>query len=99
MFTGYCGLIPSVTCINKLFYTLQTDYVNVMGQEYQQVKAIDLVGTLQKAGGIPGADIGHPVWDKNSPKEFMDTSCIHLTQEGYKFIFEALYQETGIQDD
>ena len=70
-----------------------------MGREYPNLKALDLVGTLQKAGGIPGADIGKPVWNKNSPKEFMDVSCIHLNYEGYTFIFEALYQESGMKDD
>ena len=51
---------------------------------------VDLQGTLQKAGGVPGAAVGRPNNTAFSPSRFM-ADCIHANNEGFGLIFAALW--------
>ena len=69
----YCG--TNVTCMNlvtvgwqPMLLELQTKYPNLFG--------IDILGTVQQAGGVKGASTGHPVIDAGSPCDLM-TGCVH----------------------
>ena len=55
--------------------------------------SVNLLGTLQFFAGIEGASVGSPNWAVASPAEFMDASCIHLTDLGYIHMFDTLWDE------
>ena len=56
---------------------------------------LNLLGTLQVAGGVPGARVGAPVWSQYSPSQFVHKadgmwSCVHLTAKGYSVLYAEL---------
>lgn len=56
---------------------------------------LNLLGTLQVAGGVPGARVGAPVWSQYSPSQFVRKadgmwSCVHLTTKGYSALYAEL---------
>ena len=52
---------------------------------------VDLVGTLQAAGGVKGASTGHPVLSQPSPASLLEGNCIHANSKGFTAIFDALW--------
>ena len=54
---------------------------------------VNLFGSLQAADGVPGAEIGKPVFSQYSPAKYIDISCIHLNDKGYTVLFEAFYEK------
>ena len=56
---------------------------------------LNLLGTLQVAGGVPGARVGAPVWSQYAPSEYVHKadgkwSCVHLTAKGYTALYAEL---------
>lgn len=87
----------------EIFHGLLTPQINVellriseaqfrMADEFSNVTAVAVWGTLQAAGGVPDPpNILYP-----SPAEYMnspdpDIDCIHASQEGYGLIEQAVY--------
>lgn len=81
----------NITCVNTDFINLQYAYVEPLDQVYPQHHSVNLLGTLQAAGGIPGASIGHPNMAYYSPNDLMLDNCIHPNDKGFVDIFEAFY--------
>lgn len=75
-FSGYCG--NNITCANSMGVSLQSMYLDDLQAKYSQPRytAIKLIGAVQKAAGIPGADVGKPVLDKGAKCEWT-TYCVH----------------------
>eukprot|EP00964_Phaeocystis_antarctica_P095601 scaffold62039_cov74-Phaeocystis_antarctica.AAC.1 len=56
---------------------------------------LNLLGTLQVAGGVPGARVGAPVWSQYAPSQYVHKadgmwSCVHLTAKGYSALYAEL---------
>jgi len=81
----------NTTCINTQFIRLQHEYVENMDKLFPRHNSVDLLGTLQTAGHIPGASIGHPNLDHYSPDNLMQDNCIHPNDQGFVYIFNALW--------
>ena len=93
----YCNHpIDNTTCDNTQFERLQNEYVEVVAKHYRGLgrdyTAVNMVGTLQAAGGVPGASTGHPVLSQPSPANLLMSNCIHANQVGFTYIFEELYK-------
>lgn len=78
-------------CANEQFYTIQTQYVEGLSQLYDNHDAINLIGSLQKAGGIEDADVAEPNDDFYSPADLIQSNCIHATDEGFAYIFSNMW--------
>jgi len=73
----YCG--HSVTCYNTMMVALQPMLMGKLSAAYpNSYTGINLLGTVQKAGGVTGAAVGSPVMDVGSPCSLMST-CAHPT--------------------
>eukprot|EP00746_Dinoflagellata_sp_MGD_P015691 gnl/MRDRNA2_/MRDRNA2_134977_c0_seq1.p1 gnl/MRDRNA2_/MRDRNA2_134977_c0~~gnl/MRDRNA2_/MRDRNA2_134977_c0_seq1.p1 ORF type:complete len:296 (+),score=47.93 gnl/MRDRNA2_/MRDRNA2_134977_c0_seq1:92-979(+) len=72
----YCK--SNLTCINSLSYDWQQDYLGALSAKYQapQYKGLNLIGTVQKAAGIPGADTGKPVLNQGANCGWT-VQCVH----------------------
>jgi len=91
--------VGDVECCNKEFvHYIQTGYVDVLGVRYagkHPYHAINLLGTLQKAGGVPGADVGKPNLGRYSPTKYVISDstplgCVHLTPPGFNLVYKEL---------
>jgi hypothetical protein len=73
---GWCG--RNHTCLNTLMEKFHGLYLGGLSQKYAKPEytTLNLLGTSQKAGGIPGADIGRPVLTQGSPCQWT-TICVH----------------------
>ena len=88
--------LGGIECFNSHFTTaLQHGLVEgAAAKAGPRLIAVDIRGTLQKAGGVAGADIGTPVLSKWSPKALMQTNCIHPTYGdggGFVAVMDALW--------
>ena len=93
-----CPDTKNVSCMTHVQATyLQEKFVDALAQQYRLTKyhGLNLLGTLQVAGGVPSAQVGAPNWDHYSPARFVRSEaslawgCVHLTPDG----FTALYSE------
>jgi len=73
---NYCG--NNITCINTCADHWQDIYVGNLSQVYKEPRytGLKIAGAVQKAAGIPGADVGKPVLSQGGPCNMMD-QCIH----------------------
>lgn len=73
---GWCG--GNHTCLNVLMENFHHYYIDGLGQKYSQPQysTLNMLGTSQKAGNVPGADIGKPVLSQGSPCQWT-TICVH----------------------
>ena len=79
---------------------LQSRYVDELAAHYRstndsQYHGLNLLGTLQVAGGVPGARVGSPVWSAYSPTRFVrkehdNLGCVHLTPAGFTSLYSEL---------
>ncbi len=67
--------MDGIECINTQFVKLQHDYVEVLTKNYTQHTALDVLGTLQKAGGNVKASPGNPDLTSWSPAKLMESNC------------------------
>ena len=65
--------------------------MEVLTQNYTQHTALNVLGTLQVAGGDAKAAVGNPDLASWSPKNLMESNCIHASQDGFQLIFEQVY--------
>lgn len=77
-------------CTNSEIEKLQGVYDH-LGRTKSNFDVVNLLGALQAAAGVPGAAIGSPVVGEWSPNKYFDLTAIHPTAEGYRIVFEALY--------
>jgi len=88
----YCG--TNVTCMNLGAVYFQRVQVDARAKRYPRSKYIglDVLGTVQAAGGVPGAAVGKPILDKGSPCSLM-TGCVHpiYNKSGAIAIAEAFW--------
>jgi lysophospholipase L1-like esterase len=73
---------------NVLFQRL-TEIAQSIAADYPQVYAVDLLGTLQTAGGVPGAP---NLWLPSPAQYFPEDDCIHPSDGGYWPIMDAIYE-------
>lgn len=73
---NYCG--SNITCLNEMGVTFQDEYVGRLRKMYSEPQYTGLLigGAVQKAAGIPGAEVGKPVLDKSGPCN-MEVICVH----------------------
>jgi hypothetical protein len=72
---AYCG--TNITCLNVATEYWQKPLLGPLEAKYPgKYTGLNILGTVQKAGGIPGAEVGKPVLDKGSPCDLM-TACVH----------------------
>jgi len=95
IFGRHCGKHGSANfteCANALMYQVQ-DTVEAFASNYTQLTAPNLMGSLQKAGGISAADIGKPNIHYFSPNKYTGPTkfCLHANNEGYDIIFKNLW--------
>lgn len=77
LFAGkLCGV--NATCLNTMLDSWDTQHLNRMQKKYPQpgYTAIKLIGAVQKANKVPGADYGKPVLDQGANCKW-ETLCIH----------------------
>lgn len=73
---NYCG--SNFTCMNTCAQHWERIHVGKLQTMYPEPRYTGLLigGTVQKAAGIPGADVGKPVLDQGAPCNMM-AQCIH----------------------
>eukprot|EP00005_Dracoamoeba_jomungandri_P001233 CAMPEP_0174250746 /NCGR_PEP_ID=MMETSP0439-20130205/820_1 /TAXON_ID=0 /ORGANISM="Stereomyxa ramosa, Strain Chinc5" /LENGTH=265 /DNA_ID=CAMNT_0015330893 /DNA_START=52 /DNA_END=852 /DNA_ORIENTATION=+ len=83
-----------IACSNKLFFSLQFDYVQALDSVYPgQHFTVNLLGSLQAAGNVPNATVGNPNINYFSPHQYtgLADACIHANDAGYDVIFASLW--------
>ena len=80
-----CGIMTSIHWQKPLLEPLATEYPHLY-------TGLNILGTVQQAGGVAGASPGHPVMTMGSPCELM-TECVHPTygKAGAKAVGEAFW--------
>lgn len=76
-----------IACANNVMYNLQWA-VEQLSTFYKGHTAVDLRGTLQRAGGIQGP---YPNDNFYSPPELM-RDCIHANDAGFTALFDQLWE-------
>merc|ERR1712232_1119862 len=75
---GWCGWYNH-TCTNTLMERFHYYYLDQgLSKKYSepQYSTLNILGTSQKAGGVPGADVGKPVLSEQSPCKWTAV-CVH----------------------
>jgi lysophospholipase L1-like esterase len=81
-------MLGGTTYLKNLLVAQITVIAEEIDADYPQVTTVDLIGTLQKAAGVPKA----PDYEKPSPASLMgDGDCIHPNAQGYREIQSAIY--------
>lgn len=91
------GLFPAckdasegyITCWNTQFSRVQGMWEDLT-KVYDFVDTVNMLGTLQAAGGDAGTSTGHPDLSKFSPNSLMQINCIHPTKGksgGFEIVF------------
>ena len=95
-----------VDCMNSYQQQyLQTKYVDALAKQYESkanYHGLNLLGSLQVAGGVPGAEVGKPVLGKYSPTAYVNQEpgpweSVHLTQQGYRAMYKQLFKQMGFE--
>ena len=97
----FCEDTSNVTCMTHTQATwLQNKFVDQLAEYFRGLNQTkyhghNLLGTLQVAGGVEGAKVGEPNWDKYSPTQYVrkedgPLGCVHLTPEGYTALYTEL---------
>jgi len=84
---------------------LQFEYVDALQRKYgatRPFQGLNLLGTLQQAGGVPDATPGHPNFDYYSPDEYvrqegMPWGCVHLTTDGFRIVLAEMVKQGGLR--
>jgi len=78
-------------CANEMWLNLH-DVHRTLADKYTNYFTAEIMGTLQTAGGVPGASVGSPNLEEfSSPVYFEGGGCIHANDKGYYEIFDQLY--------
>jgi len=81
----------NATCINSNFLQLQFGYVEALNKLYPNHDSVNILGTMQAAGHVAGASVGHPNLAHYSPDQYMQSNCIHPNDAGFEIIFNQLW--------
>jgi len=75
---SYCG--SDGTCLNKFLHSWNTQHMDRMQAKYPQpsYSSIKLIGAVQKANNVEGADYDSPVYTQGANCRW-ETLCIHPT--------------------
>mmetsp|Transcript_66949 Transcript_66949/g.150473 ORF Transcript_66949/g.150473 Transcript_66949/m.150473 type:complete len:293 (+) Transcript_66949:105-983(+) len=78
---GWCGKFRlNHTCLNELQVIFHHMYIGSLTERYRGLQAgytgINIHGAVQKAAGVPGADVGRPVLTQGGPCKWY-TLCVH----------------------
>jgi hypothetical protein len=86
----YCN--GDIACANKFTVRWQGLLLDPLTAKYPQYTGLNILGAVQKAGGVAGAEVGKPVMDQGSPCNLMK-SCVHPTygQVGATGVGEAFW--------
>ena len=84
-----CG--SDVACFNQNTAILIQEIWDELAGSYPYVRSVNLLGTLQHSGGIPGAQRGQPNTTTFSPPEFFH-DCLHPNQVGFDRLLIHLYR-------
>lgn len=95
IFGKHCGKHGSANftvCANRLMFKVQDTIADLAGN-YTQLDTVNLMGSLQQAGQISGATVGHPNEKFFSPNKYTGPTkfCLHANNEGYDIIFGHLW--------
>merc|ERR1719387_1432439 len=73
-----CG--TNSTCLNTMLHSWNTNHLDRMQQKYPApgYTSIKLIGAVQMANNVAGADYDKPVYDKSANCAW-ETECIHPT--------------------
>lgn len=88
---------PSIThaeCFNTQFIRMQAVW-EILAKEFDFVDVIDLLGTLQAAGGNKDASTGHPDLKSWGPAKLTELNCEHATpgkNGGFSDLFEKMWE-------
>ena len=95
-----CPDTTNVTCMTTAQATwLQRKYIDEgladVYKDNPNYHGLNLLGTLQVAGGVAGASVGRPVMSEYSPEQYVrkatgSWSCVHLTKAGYTALYHEL---------
>lgn len=81
----------SIECFNTEFVKMQAVWDD-LAKEYPNVESINLLGTLQAAGGNTKASTGHPDLGSWGPAKYTELNCEHATRTGgFPFIFDKMW--------
>lgn len=76
----FCG--ANQTCLDQTTVQWQQIYIGPLKARYEELRrnytGLDILGTVQQAGGIAGATVGHPAMGQGSPCDLI-TECVHPT--------------------
>ena len=65
----FCG--ANETCLDQTTVQWQQIYIGALKARYKEMgqnyTGLDIIGTVQQAGGVAGATVGHPAMDQGSP--------------------------------
>lgn len=105
----FCPDSTNVTCMTHIQATwLQANFVDLLARKYSSnphYHGLNLLGTLQVAGGVPGAEVGAPNWGRYSPAQYvrseakLDWGCVHLTPDGYTALYTELAKHVQVVVD
>jgi hypothetical protein len=85
-----CG--TNKTCVVQGQKVWQNLYSEAFAKKYPgKVTSINLLGTAQKAGGVPGADVGKPV-NEGSPCDLINVLCEHPNHKGWIAETDAMWE-------
>jgi len=82
----------NITCVNTDFIQMQYQYVDGLDKLYDRHDSVNLLGTVQAAGGVPGASTGHPNLAYYSPDDLMLDNCIHPNDQGFTDVFAKFWE-------
>eukprot|EP00747_Dinoflagellata_sp_TGD_P072415 gnl/TRDRNA2_/TRDRNA2_157470_c0_seq2.p1 gnl/TRDRNA2_/TRDRNA2_157470_c0~~gnl/TRDRNA2_/TRDRNA2_157470_c0_seq2.p1 ORF type:complete len:366 (+),score=66.38 gnl/TRDRNA2_/TRDRNA2_157470_c0_seq2:25-1098(+) len=79
-------------CVNTQFIKLQAVWES-LAKQYDFIDVINVLGTLQVAGGNKKASVGHPDMSEYSPKRLMEFNSLHPTpRKGFPLIFDQQWK-------
>jgi hypothetical protein len=68
----------NITCENTVTVYWQGPLMDPLKAKFPGYTGLNIVGAVQKAGNVTGAEVGKPVMDQGSPCGLM-TGCVHPT--------------------
>lgn len=81
-----------IECFNTQFIRMQGVWEE-LAEAYPNVQTINLLGTLQAAGGNTKASTGHPDLSSWGPDKYTELNCEHATRMGgFPFIFDKMWE-------
>jgi len=81
----------NVTCGNMLLQAWQPLLLQPLAQKYpSRYTGLDILGTVQQAGGIPGSSVGSPNVSVGAPCE-QEVYCVHPQKRAAEAVMEAFW--------